>query len=447
MHLVIVSPEYPPHGGGGILKFYRTLAPRYVKAGHRVTVLVANPFSDDFPGYEHDGVVVRCVPLQAGRKQANCLAHLSPAPLLRQWLGAARAAATAAVDLSPDIVETTDFGVLFVPLLVREARPPIIVQMHGSIGQISMWEPPHAGDELDVALSRLLEASVLSSADEIQAYSPLNAAEWSRRLQRQCVFLAPPMECREPAGIQADDAALVVARIQPWKGPDLLCEAVQRLGTTAGGLKIDWVGRDTMTAPDGGSFNVHLAAKYKGIWGDAIRPTGSRMAEEVWAAQQAARFVIVPSAWDTFNLAAAEAMAARRVVICSDGAGASFLIQDRVNGFLFKAGDADSLAAALRRVLALPPAETTAIGEAAERTVSENLDPDRIACLRLERMHALVSSGGGGRVAVPDWMAGFVETAGGRSVSSDFLDNVSIRELTRHLARRLRRRLLRQPGT
>ncbi len=449
MHLVIVTPEYPPHAGGGILKFYRVLAPRYAAAGHRVTVLVANPFHDRVADYEHNGVVVRSVPRQTVRTCASRFPHLSAAPLLRQWLGAASAAAREAFDCSPDVIEATDFGVMFAPLLIREERPPVIVQMHGSLGQISIREPVLPRDELDLALARVVEASLLPVADEIQAYGRLNCEEWSRRLQADCAFIPPALDqSLSRVGHRASGAAgpaLVVARVQPWKGPELLCEAVGRLGLSRDALSVEWVGRDTATAPGGGSLSAHLAARYPDVWGRSIHAVGPQAPDEVWAKQQAARFVIVPSAWDTFNLTVAEAMAAERVVVCSDGVGASFLIRDGANGFLFKAGDADSLAGVLRRVLDLSAAELGAIGEAAQSTVVRELDPDRIACERLGRMQALVSSTTRRIRPVSDWLAGFVDGSGDRRADSGFLHSVSIREITRHVVGRLHGRLLGRP--
>ena len=63
--------------------------------------------------------------------------------------------------------------------------------------------------------------------------------------------------------------------------------------------------------------------------------------EEVARLQRAARFnVITLDLRDVFNFTCVEAMASGRPVICSRGAGASGLIEDGVNGFVFESGDA-----------------------------------------------------------------------------------------------------------
>ncbi len=453
MHIVIATPEYPPHAGGGILKFYRMLTPEYAKAGHRVTVLVANPFSPDFPGYEHDSVAVRCVPRTSIAKCAERLGHLSAAPILRAWLAAARALADASLEHAPDCIETTDFGMAFASLAVRRGRPgevreghvtcPLIVQMHGSLGQISEHEPPRGADALDLALARLLEAVLIPRADDVQAYSELNAMEWRRRLGRDVRFIPPPFvpSCDVIAG--ADSGAqvgVVVARIQPWKGPEVLCQAIERL-SAAGDRppKVVWVGRDTPTAAGGRSFDAYLRQKYPGTWGSTIEPVGQKPYDEVLALQSKARFVVVPSDWDTFNFSTAEAMAAGRVVVCSDGVGASSMIEDGVNGFLFAAGDPASLCHALRRTLDLTPSDAQRVGDAA-RAATTQLDPSKVARIRLEHACALASRHTEPR-PMPPWVEEFVHAGADRVGDHGFLDSVSIRDLAHHLGSRLLRRL------
>jgi len=73
-------------------------------------------------------------------------------------------------------------------------------------------------------------------------------------------------------------------------------------------------------------------------------------ASQVASLQRNAKFVIVPSKWDTFNLSAVEAMWAQRVVICSDAAGAATLIEHGKNGFCFPSGDAQRLSELILKV-------------------------------------------------------------------------------------------------
>jgi glycosyltransferase involved in cell wall biosynthesis len=442
MKVVISTPEYPPHTGGGLGQFYATLAPALARAGCDVSVVVAGAFSDGFGPYEHEGVRVEGVSRSVVDARVAEMAHLSAAPLYRRWIAAARAGHDAALALGPDVVETTDFGLHFVPFVLDPPVCPVIVQCHGSLGQIATHEPPQAHVALDVALSRFTEATLLPLADEVQTYGSPNAAEWTARLGRQVTVLPPPVPGgdllpTEPPGPEG----LVVARVQTWKGPGVLCEAMRRLPRAP---RICWVGRDTETSPDGGSLSEYLAEEYPDVWGPRINPVGPVPPAEVRLLQRLARFVIVPSSWDVYNLTAAEAMRVGRVLVCSDGAGAADLIESGRNGWLFTAGHPASLAEALERAIEMSPADVARMGANAAETVAVQLNPETSARARLARVHEMIAAGLE-RQAVPDWIRDFCSArVPGRDGA--FLDQVSLRDLTKYVGRRAGERLLSRAG-
>jgi glycosyltransferase involved in cell wall biosynthesis len=439
VRILIATPEFPPHAGGGITRFYATLAPALAAQGCTVQVIVAAPFSDDFDGYQRDGVTVHCVPQARMRARARALAQFSAASTYRRWLGAAWAAADLAVELGPfDAVEVTDFGLTFVPF-VLEPVAPTLVQCHGSLGQISEHEPRAAELDLDFALSRVTEATLLPLADGLQTYGSPNAAEWSARLGRSVDVVPPPLDA-EAAPNGRGSGALVVARVQAWKGPEVLCRAL-RLVPASLLPQVTWIGRDTRSAPLGGSLTTHLQEAYPDVWGPRVSAIGALPFEDVQKRIAGARLVIVPSEWDVFNIAAAEAMSAGRVVICSDAAGASDLIADAENGFLFRAGDAEALAGALVRAASLTDAEAAAVGSRARATVLARLSPALIAAGRVARFQALAAASRS-RPAVPDWVHGFFRESGSTEAGLAFLDQVSLRDLSRYWRRRARGKVL-----
>ncbi len=88
---------------------------------------------------------------------------------------------------------------------------------------------------------------------------------------------------------------------------------------------------------------------------------------DVRAALTACDVVTLVSVSETFSMAALEAMAMARPMVMSDVGGAREQVTDGENGFLFPAGDAAALAAALRRCWA--PAATARMGAAARERV------------------------------------------------------------------------------
>lgn len=84
---------------------------------------------------------------------------------------------------------------------------------------------------------------------------------------------------------------------------------------------------------------------------------------------------------ETFGRTMAEAQAMGKVVVAFAHGGACELIQDGQTGFLTPVGDAAALAKTLDRVLDMSPADRTALGQRAQRSVREHF-PIRKMCER-----------------------------------------------------------------
>jgi glycosyltransferase involved in cell wall biosynthesis len=85
--------------------------------------------------------------------------------------------------------------------------------------------------------------------------------------------------------------------------------------------------------------------------------------------------VVVPSVWlETFGLVVVEAMAAGVPTVAAGHGAFTELVTDGVTGFTHRPRDADSLAAALRRVVA-DPARNLTLGAAARRRYERDFSP------------------------------------------------------------------------
>ena len=331
-----------------------------------------------------------------------------------------------------DVVETTDYGSLFAPWTACGDRPPLLLQLHGSNGQL-MSRDPLAGEETEACVSRLVETSLVGRADELQSYGGPNAREWASVLRREVIRLWPAWRSAgvtSAAVLPVSIVGLVVGRVQSWKGPAVLCEAMRQLGRDA--PTIGWIGADTYFRRPGHWTGDELAAQYPDVWGRKIVPLGRRNPQETASLQAAAQFVVVPSTWDVFNLSAVEAMALGRVVICSEGAGAAELIRDGETGFRCPPGDAAALADRIRQVLDLSPEERSRIGEAARATVASELDPNKVATERLARYEVLAKRGPESRLDLTN-LTGFGERS---DEPFTVLDGLPLRRLVRYALRR-----------
>jgi glycosyltransferase involved in cell wall biosynthesis len=437
MRLLILAPEYDG-SGGGIMTFYQALLPALQTEGVDVRVIEGSAFhaAEDKSPRSHNGVRVETLELNRVRRWLAKFSHLAALPGLRRHLAAAWAMwEQAGFGEDADIVEACDWGLLFVPPALDRTRP-VLVQCHGSVAQIAQHDPI-AGEESQSALIRLLERGILAGVDALQTCSSGNATYWQGETGRDCSVHYPAWTRPATPPQTLTNGGSVVGRLQRWKGPQVVCAALDLL--REGTVQIDWVGRDTPWGYRNGSTAAHLAKTYSRVWGKTIVHHGPRSAEEVRCRQSAALFNLVPSTWDVFNFTVVEAMASGRPTIVSTGAGASELIEDGVNGFTFPAGDAEKLAATIDRVLGSSPGSLAEVGRAAQCTIQRALDPATIAAQRLIAYRSKVE--GFREHRKPCTHASLEEICRPTDASARddgaFLDQLPLRLLMRHLVGRV----------
>jgi glycosyltransferase involved in cell wall biosynthesis len=447
MDILFVLPEFPPQYGGGIATYYDTLIPAVAAQGHDVDVLVGSAYTSDHTSRTEEGYSVEFLDVGRREQAIDAFTAYEALPLLRRTLGAAWALFQQADrGAAYDIVETTDFGLLFLPWVAAENSPPVLVQLHASNGQIDAREPKEGGT-LQGHLTRLLEMQGLERADKLQTHSHKNVEAWSRRLGRDVGYFppplpAPPESTLDSKGEKEESEGLVAGRIQYWKGPTVLCEAQTQLASRA--PQIDWAGRDTDYRAVGQSMSEYLREAYPEVWGKSVQPLGEIPPAEVAWRQRTASFVVVPSIWDVFNYTAVEAMREETVLICSDGAGASDTIEDGGNGFVVPAEDMRALAGAIETVRGLSTEERKKIGRAGRETVEQKLAPERVARHR-ETLYE--DEMGKSTLKSETWLSEAVRPAGKFEVEAPplaLLDRVPMRDLTGYVLRRAWKKIVSQ---
>ena len=135
-----------------------------------------------------------------------------------------------------------------------------------------------------------------------------------------------------------------------------------------GGVKLLMVG----DGPDRAA--AEALARALGVWHD-VRFIGKQ--EPVEELLSIADLFLMPSASETFGLAALEAMACGVPVVSTDIGGLPELNLDGVTGFLLPLGDVDGMRAAARRILTDPDLHASMSAAARARAVDE-FDLDRI---------------------------------------------------------------------
>lgn len=190
MKLLYILPEYLPDSGGGIITFYANLLPRLVERGHRVKILVANHSSLDRSERIENGVEVEYL-----KSSFVDEARLGCKKLRNDALWAYMPLAWGAYQQAKggegfDIVEATDWALLYMPWVVSTRKAKVVVSLHGSNGQVDWYSNP-ASTGFDAHVLRLAEVASLRLADSIHANSRANAEFWKTKLDREIRVIPP----------------------------------------------------------------------------------------------------------------------------------------------------------------------------------------------------------------------------------------------------------------
>jgi len=190
--------------------------------------------------------------------------------------------------------------------------------------------------------------TVIPNGIDVDAFARDPAAR--RRLRRQWAVAEDQV------------VAAFVGRLDRQKGPDVLIRAMDSL-------------QGRMTSP-----NVHLLIAGDGPMrgqvakmiersrlGGSVRLLG--FTDDVSGLLSAADILVMPSRWEGFGLAAAEAMAAGLPVIATRVAGLEELVAHERTGLLVRSEDCDELAGAIAR-LAADPDLRRAMGQAGRDRVA-----------------------------------------------------------------------------
>ena len=432
--IVIIVPDC---GEGGLFQFYNSVVPG-LAAVAEVHLVFASPTHSPQEPQISGAICHKLLPESAAPILAQLLeGPLAIAPNLARALAVTANAWQFAKTLNPDCIELCDWP-LGAAAGVIDGAVPVIVQGHGSMVQIAFNDPARGG-AVEAMMLQLIEAQVFGLAQNLQTYSTANARFLEECSHRPVAMIRPAFAVPDqPAALAAaNDRMSVFGRLQSWKGPHILCAALERLGSNAPAC--DWYGSSKPWPGSSQPAETYLAQTFPAAWNQSLHYHGSIDRDQVGGTMARSRAIIIPSTWDVFNFTVIEAMAAERPVIVSSGAGASELIEHGVNGFVFPAGDARALAAAIAAVASLSDAAAHAIGAAARATIQRELDPARIVAERMSAYEkAIVAHSAAPPQRAPGWLKDLLTPGTLRNFDmQEFLSTLPFRPLVASTAERI----------
>ncbi len=164
---------------------------------------------------------------------------------------------------------------------------------------------------------------------------------------------------------------LSVARLAAQKGLDVLLSAVKAVAESGVDVQLVLVGEGPLRE------RLRRRAQRLGI-ADQVVLAGAVGQDEMAGYYAGADVFCLPSFAEGVPVVLMEAMASGRAVVATRIAGVPELVEEGVSGLLVTPGNADELAAAIKR-LASSPRERESMGLAGRRKVVEDFDAERCA--------------------------------------------------------------------
>ena len=280
-------------------------------------------------------------------------------------------------------------------LLAGKVPVPIVVRLHGP------WflNGTANGAEQDYAFRRRhrWEMDGLLAADAITAPSTDVLNRTLEQLARRgpvpalTASIANPVEpvpAPDRWNLQGCDQKRIVfvGRFDRHKGGDLMIDAFARVLRRRPDARLDFVGPDRGCVADDGNtwgLNDYLRSRLSDEDRAKVTVHGFKPAGEAAKLREQALVTVAPSRYETFSLAASEAMMAGcPLVVCGVGA-LTELVQHGRNGLVASPGDSQDLA---EKILALlqDPDQAAGLGNQAAIDAAARYAPDVIASQMLD---------------------------------------------------------------
>lgn len=267
----------------------------------------------------------------------------------------------------PSVVHINDHrAMLLAGPAARLAGAPIVWHLHSAL-------PSTAINRLG---GRLASAVVVNSAATADAM-PILERRFPEKLS--VIHNALPAGVRRRATSTAEpparDPHLVVcgARIHPVKGLDVLLRATAEVHRVVPAVRVEVAGN----VQDGYEAHAEELLQLRGELGLDAVVTFLGAVEDPLAAWARAGLYVQPSRFETFGLAALEAMALGAPVVASRVGGLPEVVEDGRSGLLVPPEDPPALASAMLRVLT-DPALAGQLAAEGRRRATEDFGEDRM---------------------------------------------------------------------
>lgn len=375
-------------GGGGIGTYTALTAAALARRGHDVHVLSCIPGQAASDVRDQDVHVHR-----RGHVRIRGLARITRAPSAAFRIAHAATTLKEARRLGRfDVVEAPDYVAEGLGVGLG-GRTPLVCQLHGprrvllrAAGEPSRWNA-RASDAVERLAVR--RADVVTSPSQL-LIRLLAADDWLGSAEVRVVRSPVDLDAWRDVPPVADTPArlLVVGRLDATKAPEVVVDAASLITPEIPELEVVFVGSSNGMR-EGVAYATWVARRAE-VLGVRARFVGRTSRSTVAELLGGTRVVAVCSRFDNFPLAALEALAAGRPVVCTEATGTSELLEDTRAGRVVAVDDPQATADALRLYLTDVTAAAAA-GLEARAVVEQHCSPPGVAAQREACYHDAIA--------------------------------------------------------
>lgn len=368
MHICFISNEYPkegfPHGGVGT--FLKTIAPKLVAAGHKVSIVGVNYVASDEFTIENDVAVYRIK--KQNRKGLT-------------WWRNAKAINAKIKEIHAknpiDIVESAELGLAFIHKI---KNIKYVIRLHG--GHHFFAESEKRGINKWKGFQEKRSFKKADAFIAVSQYVKNHTANYLRleKLTRIIFYPVNNKHFAPELNISVEKNSIVFAgTVCEKKGVRQLIQAFPLVKEKYSEAKLNIYGRDWLF-PDGSSYIEMLKTKevpkIQPFDNDVIFK-GTVSYDEIPRVYAKAEVCVFPSHMETLGLVAPEAMLCEKPVVFTTLGPGPEVIQDGYNGYLANPHEPKHIAAQILKVFD-DKEKAKQIAEKARQTILEKFNPEVI---------------------------------------------------------------------
>lgn len=384
MHIVLYSPAWPPgKTANGIITYCNYLVPELESLGHTVSVICGRQEGDAKNTYVVD---MQSLPVW-DRIIGKVLRRMSPAWRTRYLGGKALRKLVGQIHakLKIDILEIEEsFG--WCGVLAKSFDFPVVTRLHGpfflngNLGQKFSKEVDFAGRvKMESIGFEGIQYVTAPSQDVLDRTKAQTRCSWPlERVIPNPIEENPPEAMWDPNKVVRGQI-LFVGRFDMHKGGDIVLRAFEQLVAQKENVKLIFVGPDKGVNVDGivYSYPEFVQKFLSSSAREKVDYKGLVPLTEVLSYRLSSEFTVLAARYENFPYAALESIAAGAPTICPNIGGFLEIVDDRVNGLHFNAGDPTALSHAMLELIDNPDTARAYAQQAAE-TVGKKFTPKRV---------------------------------------------------------------------